>query len=339
MSLNSEFKGMVCEFVSNSEMIFTKNGVVYFYRDNALESKFRVTPLFITFLLTFFPLVSRLMRWQFYNVIRSDAGEYFICFGHDIYVGNQNNLKKLEFNKKFRVFRGGVAVKKNKLYFGEYLSNEARDSVNIYSYDHNTGVLAVEHTFPKKEVRHIHAVKVTEERNGFLVFTGDLGLEARVIEFDSAFNKANLLFSGSEDFRAIYGLIYNDCLLYATDSQFQTNKIVIEDKKNNSITGLHDLKGPVFYGVHYNSKVLLSVVWEGAPSQVGSCAELVMLNLETNQLDVVLTKKKDFLSKKYFQFGQYLLPRIKGTPESIYVTPMGLCYPSGAVLEIKLNEL
>jgi hypothetical protein len=146
-----------------------------------------------------------------------------------------------------------------------------------------------------------------------------------------------VLFSGCEDFRAIYGVIYKERLLYATDSQFQTNKIFIGDKLNSRVVSLHELNGPVFYGAQYGAKVLLSVVWEGAPSQKGLCAELLLLNIETNQLDVLLRREKDALSTKFFQFGQYLLPRIKGTPKSIYVTPMGLVYPLGTILEVELN--
>jgi hypothetical protein len=336
MIVSKKYKGMVCEFISDNEMIFTKNGVVYYYKDEVLVSKFRVTSLLVSIFLMVFPIASRLLRLQFYNVIRSSSGQYFICFGHQIYVGLHNKLKRLKFDKKFRVFRDGVAIQGNKIYFGEYFSNNDRGSVNIYSYDHDREQITQEYKFMPKEIRHVHAVRKSKGSDKFLVFTGDLASEARIMEFDSSFTKIQTLYSGTEDFRAIYGLYYNDRVLYATDAQFQTNKLVIEDEARGGVERLYELNGPVFYGAHHHNKVILSVVWEGATAQVGLCAELLLFNLETNQLDVILTRKKDFLSKKYFQFGQYLLPRIEGAPKHIFVTPMGLTYPSGTVIEINM---
>lgn len=315
----------VPEYQSDNELVLSKAGRLYWCdrqsKGLSVMASARIGSFFESSMARF-PLLARLFRLQFYNVIRCDGG-WFVAWAKKLYFLDKNGVKHhLSIaGRSFRVFRNGAFERNGCVYFGEYFGNPERDAVNLYRFDPRTLDCSIIHTFPAGSIRHVHAVRPAG-KTSMLVFAGDVGEECRILLL-SGDGQVQTLISGSEESRAIYGILEEDGgLIYATDAELMKNQVM--HLRNGELKSLHTIDGPVFFGADMPGRILLSVTVEGAQAQLSDDAQLLLLDKQTYELTEVFRAPKDRLSKRYFQFGQILLPYRVGVASSVYFSTLGL---------------
>ena len=322
MSVREVWSLQTCEYLSENVSVFSLFGYLRIVNKITNNCSYIRVASLIEIVMSVIPLMARLFRLQFYNTIPFSKG-MFVCYGKKIFWidGFKNKHLVLKGNK-FRVFRNSCCVKGDSIFFGEYFSNPHRDIVNVYRFDCLDKTLSVIKTFKEGEVRHVHSIR-DAGKDHILVLTGDIESECRILKFNLKTGEEVILGQGSEHFRAIYGVMLNsNRLIYATDAEYMENTVV--QLKDGIPENLFSIRGPVFYGIKVRSSILLSVVMEGAACQVGNEAELMFYNYETKELVQLLALEKDRWSKKYFQFGQILLPYVEGEVDVIWVKGMSV---------------
>ncbi|MEZ8086770.1 hypothetical protein [Vibrio sp. 1S139] len=308
VSRDKTWDGYACQYIDREVVVFSKKSVLYevdLSNDEVISSWsfpksniYKLVPSSIT---------SRALREQFYNVIKIKKG-YFVVWCKSIYYVEGDNVR---FIKKidFRIFRGGCVVYNEKIYFGEYSDNSIRQAVKIYSFDIETKSLNVELILDAGSVRHIHAIKYFSDEE-LAILTGDLPEECKIILFNIHTKNITEILSGDEDYRAIYGFRDENKFIYATDAQYKTNSIFEYDINRKRVIKLLELDGPVFYGAKISSGSFFSVVYEGDIAQIGRSASLLYRCQKKETIKKIYSSEKDFLSTKYFQFGQVILPYV-----------------------------
>ncbi|NVK49916.1 MAG: hypothetical protein HWE09_09115 [Cyclobacteriaceae bacterium] len=281
------------------------------------------------------PLVARLLRFQFYNVIKIESGGYYIFFGHRIFFYNFKQLEEIKVERQFRAFRGGVACIGDTLYFGEYFDNASRGEVNCYRLVDRQ--LSVFYQFPQGSIRHVHSINFNEFDQCLYVLTGDHGNEAKIVRFNTQGFEPEVLLEGNEDYRAIAIHFLETGFVYGTDAQFQTNTFNYYDYQTSEVSVLKELDGPVFYCQPTNKGLLFSTVYEGAPAQQGRLVELFYFDNKTKSIQSVKNWAKDRFNTRYFQFGYIKFPNYSKLESKTFVSASGLVGFS-SLLELNIDE-
>ncbi|WP_156092832.1 hypothetical protein [Rhodovibrio salinarum] len=208
--------------------------------------------------------------------------------------------------------------------FGEYFSNHAREAVNVYRV--RPGELNVEivYRFPPGEIRHIHSINWDPYTERAFVATGDIGLECRIVAFDSDFKNFETIGSGTEAWRAISLEFSPDSIYFGTDAEYEQNYIYRYDRKSRDTHVLSKVNGPIFFSAALNSGWVFASVAEMCPSQCTPNAALYYVDAITNFVSPVIKFEKDCLPKKYFQFGMLKLPLLESPVNTLPVTGMAV---------------
>lgn len=115
--------------------------------------------------------------------------------------------------------RGGIAIhpESNKAYFGEYLNGHSR-SINIYCIDPENKQVTRCWTFPRSEIKHVHAIHHDPYRNRLWVLTGDSDSESAFYYTDDEFKTLQRFAGGSQQWRAIGLLFEADAMEWGMDA-------------------------------------------------------------------------------------------------------------------------
>ncbi len=212
----------------------------------------------------------------------------------------------------------------NSLYFGEYFSNFSKDSVNIYKrlFD---GSWEIVFTFPKGTIEHVHSIVPDAYRECLWVLTGDFDNAAGIWMVKNNFNEIEPVLIGKQIFRACVAFPEPEGLIYATDSQFETNSIRLLKKSNDKWVSecICEINGPAIYGCKVKSNLFFSTSVEGdsvsknfffkyldnkpGPGIIDKSSHIVGGNLKKG-FKVLRTNKKDIFPFIFFQFGVVTFP-------------------------------
>ena len=198
------------------------------------------------------------------RLLRTDIRSAIICEGKLFYAlsgclysydfCNRKNKRELVFRSGMRAplsFTSICGIKgcEDQICFGEYFSNNNREEVNIWS--NRGGEWNVVYSFPKGSIRHIHGIVGDRYRNCVYVLTGDSDAESAIWKAENGFESVEKLISGDQQSRCCVLQPRKNCLVYATDSEYEQNKIYVVDFKGNGRTEripIYDLEGSVIYG-------------------------------------------------------------------------------------------
>lgn len=212
------------------------------------------------------------------------------------------------------------------IYFGEYYNNAEYKPVSIF---HRKSIAEWQPvlTFEKYEFYHIHNLIPDYYRNCVWCFTGDLDEHSIIWKIESKFTIKHKVFAGKQMFRSCTGIVLEDRLVYATDSQFETNylcEIVFEE--NESIHNkLFELEGSVIYGNTLQNSFLFSTAVEPGefvtkfsmkrlvnrtrgPGIKSNYAKIMLYECNTSTIKEVYKNEKDFLPFYLFQYGVLIFP-------------------------------
>lgn len=216
-------------------------------------------------------ILERILRLEPRAAIK-EKNYILISFKGFIYKLNMDNFEVSKVHK----FRSGMSnvlgfsrisrLKgfNNGIYYGEYLSNDAKDEVSIYRYDEDKDVFLKVYTFEKGKINHIHQIVEDRYRNRIWIMTGDFKESAAIWYTDNNFKTVELFLGGKQAYRACKCFATEDGLIYATDTPLEENtirKIQINDTINEYV--IDDIDGSVIYGTEMEDRYIISTTVEG----------------------------------------------------------------------------
>src|SRR5690606_22317341 len=132
----------------------------------------------------------------------------------------------------------------NGIYFGEYFGNPLKSSVKILQYKDNA--LDEVFVFPPGIINHIHNLVVDKYRDCIWLLAGDTDDSAAIYKIQNNFKDIERVVYGKQIYRSCVLFPLETGLLYATDSQYQTNSIRLLSRKAAGWESEHvfDINGP-----------------------------------------------------------------------------------------------
>ncbi|MDB3927287.1 hypothetical protein N9343_00935 [Flavobacteriaceae bacterium] len=238
------------------------------------------------------------------------------------------NLLKIKSNKNFN----------DGIYFGEYFSNPKKNKVNIFKIE--KGNLKSVFTFNENIINHIHNLVLDQYNNCIWILTGDFGSGAAIYQATDNFKTVKKIFGGLQKFRSCVAFPNKDGLLYATDSQFETNSIRILYKEHNNWLekSINIINGPCIFGTTINNTYYFSTSVEAinsgnllnkllrntrGPGIIRNQSEIVSIDSKGN-IKTIYKNKKDKLPYILFQFGNILFPNGTNNTSKLVFTPIAL---------------
>ncbi|MDC0311401.1 hypothetical protein OAL19_00805 [bacterium] len=206
------------------------------------------------------------------------------------------------------------------LIYGEYFGNKERTAVPIWISD-NLGN-SWRKIFCFHDIRHVHGVIFDPFQNCFWITTGDYGQEAAIWKMESDLTQPKEIIRGDQNCRAIDLLVFEDSLIYGTDTPLTQNKIFKIDKSGNNRVELQNVGGSVFYLERKGLQVFCTTAVEPSDFNDNAYTELWTCNLSnTSKWQKLCKFKKDFWHVQIFQFGQIKIPAGEGSRTGIWITP------------------
>lgn len=265
MKYSRKFIGWKIHQIRNNELIFSKNNFIRVC-DYSYSIKFtkKISVDFSTKLLFLFPVLSKILRKEIFELKKFNSGFSGFFDGYFFYISNKFLFKFSDFkgNRPLRLLHDEF---NNRLLFGEYFSNGEknelkRDEVKVFQFDANLRI-SNPFTFEKNDIRHIHNIILNKYNHKYIVLTGDNDNECKIIEFDYDFNSFNTLASNNQIYRAVDLVCQTDGYLVASDTEKVKNVIYSlgNDKKTSHF---NDVEGSVFFIKKYLNFYLATTALE-----------------------------------------------------------------------------
>lgn len=263
-------------------------------------------------------LLSRIFRLYPRAVIK-DNNHFYFCFDSSIYCfdavnGVRESHRVRENTRTPLNLTLATTSKGSLLMYGEYGWNEGSDEVRIVgTYDRsNWKTLFV---FPPKTIRHIHNIIWDNEKNVFIILTGDNDEESGFIEIDSDFTSFKKVLFGKQKFRSCFAFKCKGKYYYATDTPLEKNYLFRIDEQQ--IVPVCGLSGSAIFSYEQCGKWYFSTSVEQdpnlpfllhclsnkkAPGIFDYYSRVYLFNEFGNAIEIY-REKKDILPMWLFQFG------------------------------------
>jgi len=277
---------------------------------------------------------------------------------HLIDVREKKIVSRLKFRDGMRNFLScseikGIPSFDPQISFGEYLDNNARTPVSIWSINLQTeGKWEKRWTFPQGSIKHIHAIVPDEYRGWVWILTGDVNGEVGMWAAKNNFTEVTRVVFGKQIFRACSAFPVREGLLYATDSQYESNSICILEQEGSDWVSRHiaDIAGPCIYSTQVGDDYIFATAVEPGmpksnvlrtlldcqpgPGLNGNYSEVFVGNLSKGFVSIC-RMQKDMWPARLFQFGSISFP--SGTPTAEYVLAYGTALKGIDDVCFKLN--
>ncbi|QWD80045.1 hypothetical protein ICV01_01630 [Polynucleobacter sp. MWH-Spelu-300-X4] len=265
-------------------------------------------------------------------MVKKSNNDLFILSNREIkwlYKNNNSNnwiIKTIiTFNQCKCLDFSVVRYNENKfiIYFGEYKRNDLMGPVKLFAYYSDKNTTIEISNFDKNFINHIHSIIPDLQRKQLFILTGDFGerVGIYIIKMEDYFNYSKPIpyKVGSQIYRAAWGYLYNDELIYATDSQIDENYLIALDIKNKSISKLAILESSSIYSFKSNYNIYFSTVVEPKKFKNRSVFNyfsknyafnmnyyyLYNFDLSKKSLIKIQSKKKSFIPAGISGFGTY----------------------------------
>jgi hypothetical protein len=328
-------KGIV-QFVSKEDFIYSNGYKLYKRGDGKKNTCLGTLPIsFSKKIQSTTKLGARLTRNEINHVIKV-TDDVFACFAFgSVYLihGKEGVIEKIGPIKGSRPLC--VCANGSQIYYGVYTSNEERNCIELFCFDIQKNEWSVFYTFDN--IRHIHGVFWDNFESKMWVTTGDLDHESIIWRFNDNQSPEKIA-TGSQQTRTVDLLFTKEAIYYATDAPDEPNYIYRLDRSTGKKEQLQKVGGPVFYGCQTGNWMFFSTVVE--PSKINRTDVVELWGSNNNGKNWTLIKefKKDFLSKKLFQYGQIKLPYGPGDGKHLYFSPFATEYDY-TIIKISLEEL
>ncbi len=254
-------------------------------------------------------LIRRILRLEITHLYHFRNNTWFCIAKKGIF---RLNNKTMIFEKVCLIKKGSRPMnlcqdKYGDIYFGEYFYNVNGLPVSIFKSINNGNTWEVVYTFSKGEIGHIHAVQVDPYTNKIWVLTGDLDRECIIAYSDNKFKDLKIVFRGKQMYRSCNLIFYKDFIVFATDSQYEQNKIYKFDRKSLKIKDLIKIQGSGIYGGKNRNIAYISTTVE--PSKINRDKNSYLwISNDGQNWHKIISFKKDIWNSRLFQFGSIRFP-------------------------------
>lgn len=326
-------KFIVLTFISKNEILMSKRNKLYIYNILTNEKKILIA-LPCSPVLAFFSnigLISRVFRLGVRYALPISDDKLLVVFNKKFY---EINIIEKTHQVTFDILRGNRPLNiakveeinnfEDALYFGEYFANFQRESVHIYKRNVNCNWEIV-YTFPQGTIEHIHAIVPDKFRDCLWILTGDFDKASGIWMAKNNFKEVKPILIGEQNFRSCVAFPEEKGIVYATDSQFETNSIrILYEKDSRWISEfICEINGPAIYGCKVKDNLFFSTSVEGDSLSKGKLMKFLdnvpgegikepyshIVGGNSDKGFSVLSKnKKDLYPFILFQFGAITFP-------------------------------
>lgn len=271
-------------------------------------------------LLAFNRLGCRLARVGIHHIEKTACGDFVVASGrHLFFLSSDGEL----IDRGVRVFGsrplnlcptpdGGV-------YYGEYRSNPERGPVHVHGWNPKDGTWKPRYTFTG--VRHVHGVWFDPFENAIWVTTGDRDHESAIWRSRDQFTSLERVAGGNQQLRAVQLVFTQDYVYFGTDSPLEENYIHRMHRSNGYVEAMQKIPGPVFFGGNVGRDLVFTTICE--PNKLGQPRQATLWygDQDGESWKCVLSREKDRLHMKLFQYGQLKLSSGDLSSDRFWVTP------------------
>jgi hypothetical protein len=261
------------------------------------------------------PFLSRLFRLHIHHLSFLDNQAV-------VFINNESFLVKNSMAVSLGVFQGSrpmlICSSKKTFYYGEYRSNSERSKIHIYRLDFDLQKWVIAWHFTN--VRHVHGIFHDPFTDSIWVTTGDSNEEASIWRTDDDFSTLINVLGGSQQYRAVQLLFTSTHIYFGSDAPSERNNLYRISRSDKSVELLSPVGGSVFYGCIVSSHIYFSTAVE--PSIVNNYPySEVWCSKDGVHWKKIFEYKKDFLSMRFFQYGQVYFPAGAGSGGTLFMSP------------------
>lgn len=231
------------------------------------------------------------------------------------------------FHTAHKVLRGMrplhiTAVPNGNIYWGEYFDNRTRAEVHIYASGDRGQTWHVARTFPAGEIRHVHNIVYDRWADCLWILTGDEGSECKILRADRDLDSIETVLSGNQQARAVAAIPAEDGLYLSTDTPLEQNHVLLLDRTGR-VEKIADLASSSIFGCRTANALFFSTMVE--PSRVNSTREVHLAGSgDGTNWQTLAHWEKDWLSMRYFQYGNAILPDGNNTTNYLAATTIAV---------------
>ncbi|MGH0034428.1 MAG: hypothetical protein ACQGVK_05325 [Myxococcota bacterium] len=200
--------------------------------------------------------------------------------------------------------------------WGEYGAVRSDRPMRLFASRDRGRTHRVVHTFGNGEIGHVHNVIWDEGEGHYWVLAGDHADHAGIGRLSDDLQRFEWYVRGQQRFRAVEVFDLGDRLLYATDSEMETNALVVLDKRGGRSERLREFDGSCIYACRFGGLMALTTSVEPSEVNHGTLASL-WLSRDGDHWDRAYASEKDGYSAHYFQFGSLVLPSGRSPRETV----------------------
>lgn len=222
------------------------------------------------------------------------------------------------------------------IYFGGYLSNNNKNSVNIYKRisEDNWEVI---YTFSNGSINHVHNIVVDSFRNCLWIFTGDFDDASAIWKVTDNFRKVERVVCNNQKYRGCVAYALPEGLLYATDAPFADDFIYLMNTDTFELKEILPIHGSCIYGCQWKDKYVFSSTVEGDGRNMSrweflfgrkrgagikdDYVHMYIGNLKEGFKEIY-KEKKDCMPFYTFQFGVFKFPYGINNGDVLYFQPV-----------------
>ena len=201
-----------------------------------------------------------------------------------------------------------TADSRGRILWGEYWSNPDLREVRLFVSNDNGETYEAFYTFKPGQIKHVHNIIEDENDNCYWVLVGDHNSQPGIGRLSSNLKDFDWLVKGQQKYRAVNLFVFNDRLVYATDSEKEANAICVIDKKTAKWEKLCDIPGSSIFGARCGKWFTISTSVECFETFENQGATL-WISPDADNWQQVFSAAKDMWPIIYFQFGSIILPR------------------------------
>lgn len=191
--------------------------------------------------------------------------------------------------------------------WGEYGSSGRTRAVRLFASRDRGRSFEVVRTLEAGSVVHVHNVVYDPHLDHFWVLAGDHGAEPGIGRLSADLERFDWLVKGDQRYRAVEVFDFGERLVYATDTETETNGLISLDKATGRIERVRDFDGSCIYACRYGGLYALSTSVE--PSEVNRSRWVSLwLSRDGEHWNRAYRTEKDRWNADYFQFGSIVLP-------------------------------
>jgi len=273
---------------------------------------------------------------------------FYFSFDRKLYCYDYLN-KTLMVENTFEKGRGplnysiidGIAGFDKCLVYGEYYGNADKKEISVFRKSHKSNWQKA-YTFDVGLINHIHNFVPDIYNNCVWILAGDFNDSASIWKATENFSNVELIVSGEQIYRSCVAFPTANGLVYATDSQFIDNTVRILRNEGGLYVSekIASINGPAIYGTDHSSYFVFSTSTEAelnfseqrfkslitsrrASRITKNQSDIVLVDKNTLECRVILSKEKDRWPFALFQFGVLMFPSGTDGTEKLYFYSIG----------------